>query len=151
VIDERLAELNAIAGVTGSFVCDNSGRVIASSFTDDVDMTSIRDVAREVVQTSAVLSEVQESAGELDLQYARSRLVVRDLDDRLLVVVCGHEVDIAMLRMTLNVAAPQLRDDAELGSRLRDSLKVRQVLESELDELSWQLLKALERKESNDA
>jgi predicted regulator of Ras-like GTPase activity (Roadblock/LC7/MglB family) len=151
VIDERLAEINAVAGVSGSLVCDNSGRVIASSFTEDVDMTWMRDVAREVVQTAAVLSATGESGAELDLQTARIRLVVRDLDDSVLVVVCEHQVDIPMLRMTLNVAATQLRDDDELGGRLRDSFKVKQVLESELDELSWQLLKALERKESNDA
>ncbi len=151
MIDERLAEINAVAGVTGSFVCDNSGRVIASSLTDDVDMTWIRDVAREAAQTVAVLSATRESGEELDLQTARIRLVVRDLGASLLVVVCGHQADTPMLRMTLNVAATQLRDDPELGDRLRDSLKVKQVLESELDELSWELLKALERKESNDA
>lgn len=151
MIDERLAEINTVAGVTGSFVCDNSGRVIASSFSGDLDMTSIRDVAREMVQTAAVLSAVREPVGELDLAYARSRLVARDLDDSVLVVLCDPRVDIPMLRMTLNVAAMQLRDDEELGSRLRDSLKVKEVLESELDEISWQLLKALQRKESNDA
>jgi hypothetical protein len=104
-----------------------------------------------VVQTAAVLSATGEPGGELDLRTASIRLVLRDLDDSVLVVVCEHQVDTPMLRMTLNVAATQLRDDEELGGRLRDSLKVKQVLESELDELSWQLLKALERKESNDA
>jgi predicted regulator of Ras-like GTPase activity (Roadblock/LC7/MglB family) len=151
VIDERLAEINAVAGVTGCLVCDNSGRVIASSFTGDLDMTSARDVAREVVQTSAVLSEARESVAGLDFTYARRRLVARDMDDSVFVVLCDPGVDIAMLRLTLNVAMAQLRDDEELGKRLRDSLKVKEVLESELDEISWQLLKALERKESDDA
>jgi predicted regulator of Ras-like GTPase activity (Roadblock/LC7/MglB family) len=151
VIWWSLVEINKVAGVTGSFVSDNSGRVIASSFSGDVDMTSIRGVAREVVQTSAVLSVVQEPVGELDFAYARSRVVARDLDDSVLVVLCDPGADIPMLRMTLNVAATELRDDAELKSSLRDSLKVKQVLESELDELSWQLLKVLEREEPNDA
>jgi predicted regulator of Ras-like GTPase activity (Roadblock/LC7/MglB family) len=151
VIDERLAEISAVARVIGSLICDNSGRVIASSFGADLDMTSIRDVAREVVQTAAILRAAREPAGELDFAYARSRVMARDMDDSVLVVLCDPLADIPMLRMTLNVAAAQLRDDPELGSRLRESPRVKRVLESELDELSWQLLKALERKGLNDA
>lgn len=146
-----MTEIGEVAGVTASFVCDNSGRVIASSFGDDVDITPIRDVARELVHTTAVLGRVGESVRELDFTYPGSRLLVRDLDDSLLVALCEPQAEIAMLRLTLNVAATQLKDDAELRSLLQDSVAVREVLENELDQISWQLLKALEGKGVDDA
>lgn len=151
MIEQRFAEIGAVEGVTGSFICDNSGRMIASSFGNDVDITPIRDVAGELVHTAAVLDRVGESVRELDFTYPGSRLLVRDLDDSLLVVLCEPQVEIAMLRITLNVAATQLKDDAELRSLLEDSVPEREVLENELDQISWQLLKALERKGANDA
>jgi predicted regulator of Ras-like GTPase activity (Roadblock/LC7/MglB family) len=151
VIEQRFAEIGAVEGVTASFICDNSGRVIASSFGDDIDITPVRDVARELLQTAAVLDRVGEPARELDFTYAGSRIVVRDLENSLLVVLCKPQVEIAMLRLTLNVAATQLRDDAELRNRLRDNVTDREVLESELDQISWQLMQTLERKEANNA
>jgi predicted regulator of Ras-like GTPase activity (Roadblock/LC7/MglB family) len=151
VIEERFAEIGAVAGVTASFICDNSGRVIATSFGDDIDMTPVRDVARELLQTAAVLGRIGEPAREMDFTYAGSRVVVRDLQDSLLVVLCEPQVEIAMLRLTLNVATTQLRDDAELRGQLRSNLTDREVLESELDQISWQLMETLERKEANDA
>ena len=138
MIEERFAEIGAVAGVTASFICDNSGRVIASSFGGDIDLTPIRDVARELVHTAAVLGRVGESMRELDFTYPGSRLLVRDLDDSLLVVLCESQVEIAMLRLTLNVAATQLKDDSELRNLLQDSVSEREVLENELDQISWQ-------------
>jgi hypothetical protein len=103
------------------------------------------------VHTAAVLDSVGESVKELDFTYPGSRLLVRDLDDSLLVVLCEPKVEIAMLRITLNVAAAQLKDDVELRTLLKDSAPEREVLENELDQVSWQLLKALERKGANNA
>jgi predicted regulator of Ras-like GTPase activity (Roadblock/LC7/MglB family) len=151
VIGERFREITSVAGVRGCFICDNRGRVIAHSFSDDRSMTPIGDVGREAVLTAAVFGRVRESASELDFTFTGGRLILRDLDSSLLVLLCEPQVEIAMLRLTLNVAAGQLRDDVELRSRLRDSLTDREVLENELDEISWQLLKALERKEASDA
>jgi predicted regulator of Ras-like GTPase activity (Roadblock/LC7/MglB family) len=151
VIEQRFAEIGAVKGVTASFICDNTGRLIASSIGEDVDITPVRDVAGELVHTAAVLDRVGESVSELDFTYPGTRLLVRDLDDSLLVVLCEPQVEIAMLRMTLNVAATQLKDDTELQTLLKDSVPQREVLENELDQISWQLLKALEREGANDA
>jgi predicted regulator of Ras-like GTPase activity (Roadblock/LC7/MglB family) len=150
-IEERFAEIGAVAGVAASFICDNGGRVIASSFGEDADVTPVRDVARELLQTAAVLHRIGEPARQMDFTYAGRRVVVRDLEDSLLVVLCAPQVEISLLRLTLNVATAQLRDDVELRNLLRGSVANREVLESELDQTSWQLMRTLEGKDANDA
>jgi len=150
-IAERFRDITSVAGVRGCFICDNQGRVLAHSFVDDRNMTPIGDVGREAVLTAAVFGRVGESVSEFDVTFTGVRMIVRDLDNGLLVLLCEPQVEIAMLRLTLNVAAGQLKDDRELRSRLRDSPAAREVLENELDEISWQLLRALERKEASDA
>jgi hypothetical protein len=150
-IAERFREITSVEGVRGCFICDNRGRVVEHSFKDDRSVTPLGDVGREAVLTAAVFDRVLEAASELDFTFTGGRLILRDLPSSLLVLLCEPEVEIAMLRLTLNVAVGQLRDDAELRSRLRDSMVSREVLENELDEISWQLLKALERKEASDA
>jgi len=150
-IAERFREITSVEGVRGCFICDNRGRVIEHSFSDHRNVTPLGDIGREAVLTAAVFDRVVEGASELDFTFTGGRLILRDLRNSLLVLLCEPEVEIAMLRLTLNVAAGQLRDDAELRSRLRASTMSREVLENELDEISWQLLKALERKEANDA
>jgi predicted regulator of Ras-like GTPase activity (Roadblock/LC7/MglB family) len=151
VIDERFREITSVAGVRGCFICDNGGRVIAHSFGDDRSMTPIGDVGREAVLTAAVFGKAGEPASELDFTFTDGRLILRDLDHSLLVLLCEPKAEIAMLRLTLNVAVAQLKNDGELRGRLRDSPADREVLENELDEISWQLLNALERKEASDA
>jgi len=150
-IAARLGEITAVAGVNGCFICDNSGRVVAHSFGDRRNVTPLGDVGLEAVLTAAVFGSVGEPAVEMDFTFTRGRLIMRDLGSSLLVLLCEPQPEIAMLRLTLNVAAAQLMEDPELRSRLRDSTASREVLENELDEISWQLLKALERKEASDA
>jgi hypothetical protein len=139
-IEERFAEIGAVAGVAASFICDNGGRVIASSFGEDADVTPVRDVARELLQTAAVLHRIGEPARQMDFTYAGRR-----------VVLCAPQVEISLLRLTLNVATAQLRDDVELRNLLRGHVANREVLESELDQISWQLMRTLEGKDANDA
>jgi predicted regulator of Ras-like GTPase activity (Roadblock/LC7/MglB family) len=151
VIDERFREITSIAGVRGCFICDNSGRVIAHSFGDDRSMIRLGEVGREAILTAAVFGMIGEAVGESDFTFAGGRLILRDLDRSLLVLLCEPRVEISMLRLTLNVAAAQLRDDGELRNRLKGSPADREVRENELDEISWQLLNALGRKEASDA
>ena len=148
---ERLRELTAVGGVRGCFICDNRGRVIQHSFSDHRSVTPLGDVGREAILTAAVFARVGEPASELDFTFTGGRLIMRDLQSSLLVLLCEPEVEIAMLRLTLNVAAAQLMEDPGLRSLLRDRPAHREVLENELDEISWQLLRALERKEATDA
>lgn len=142
MIGEWLAEIEGVEGVRSSFVCDAGGQVIAGSIYSDFEEGFLGNAGRELAHTIAALAKIVGSLGELDVPCDRARVVVRDLGAGLVGVVCEPGVDIAMLRLMLNVAAKRLRDDSDLRSQLRDVTTERDVL-GDLDEISWQLLQAL--------
>lgn len=143
MIGEWLAEVDGVNGVRSSFFCDTGGQVIAGSLSPDPGGDVLGNTGRELAQTVAALSTVVGDVGELDLACDRGRVVVRDLEIGLLGAVCEPGVDIAMLRLMLNVAATRLSDDSDLRSRLRHMTTARDVLD-DLDEVSRQLLQALD-------
>jgi predicted regulator of Ras-like GTPase activity (Roadblock/LC7/MglB family) len=143
LIGEWLAEIEGVEGVRSSFVCDTGGQVIDVSVSSDSEGSFLSNTSRELAQTIAALAKVGGDVGELDLAFDRARVVVRDLKPGLVGVVCEPGVDIAMLRLMLNVAATRLRDDSDLRSQLLDMTTERDMLD-DLDEISWQLLQALD-------
>jgi predicted regulator of Ras-like GTPase activity (Roadblock/LC7/MglB family) len=143
LIGEWLAEVDGVNGVRSSFFCDTGGQVIAGSLSPDPGGDVLGNTGHELAQTVAALSTVVGDVGELDLACERARVVVRDLEIGLLGAVCEPGVDIAMLRLMLNVAATRLSDDSDLRSRLQHMTTARDVLD-DLDEVSRQLLQALD-------
>ena len=144
-MEEGLAEINAVAGVRGSFVCDNLGTMIVSAVMTGLD-ASFDAIGREVTQTMAALETTGEAVSELDFAYEGARLVAHDLEKAVLVVVCEPEVEIAMLRLTLSVVMARLKGDAETQSRLEARAKEKEVVQDEVDEISWHLLEVLKEK-----
>jgi predicted regulator of Ras-like GTPase activity (Roadblock/LC7/MglB family) len=141
-MEEALAEINAVAGVRGSFVCDNLGTMIVSAVMTGLD-ASFDAIGREVTQTMAALETAGEAVSELDFSYEGARLVAHDLEKAVLVVLCEPEVEIAMLRLTLSVVMARLKGDAETQSRLEARAEEKEVVQDEVDEISWHLLEVL--------
>ena len=150
MIQEWLADINSVKGVRSSFVCDTMGRVIADAFPADSEGDWLGACSRELARTVAALGKVVGDVVELDLACERARIVVRSLKSGLVGVVCDFGVDMAMLRLMLNVAATRLRDDGEVQSQLQAKVEESDVL-GDLDEISWQLLQALDGKDVNYA
>jgi hypothetical protein len=151
VLEETFERICNIPGVLRCFICDNRGRVVVSSSPSDLEAGVLRDAAHEVMQMFASLARASGQVVDLDIACDRTRLTARDLGSGVLAVLGSPVVETPMLRLTLNVVAAQLRDDAELQGELESGGGGRAVLESDLDEVSWQLLRALERKDANDA
>ena len=108
---KSLAEINGVTGVRGSFICDNRGAVIAGDAPPGLDAETLDAIGREVVQMMVALQSAGEPTGELDLQYERGGLVARDLDTAILIVLCQMQADLALLRLTINVAVARLKQD----------------------------------------
>lgn len=115
---KSLAEINGVTGVRGSFICDNRGAVIAGDAPPGLDAETLGAIGREVVQMMVGLQSAGEPTGELDLQYERGGLVVRDLDTAILIVLCQMQTDLALLRLTINVAVARLKQDKAAQRRL---------------------------------
>lgn len=117
---EILREINTIDGVAGSFVCDQSGQIVARSPVSLFDDGALADATRALVETAAPLLDDGVS-GELDLLYEDGRLVVRPLPGALLCVLCVPRLNMALLNLRTSMALKALRQALadETAARMR--------------------------------
>jgi predicted regulator of Ras-like GTPase activity (Roadblock/LC7/MglB family) len=140
-MDKVLAEINALDGVQGSFICDNHGDVITNAVPVNLNIATLRGISRQVTQ--AIAARIQNGIHEIDLTYESFRVLIRDLNQAALVVLCKPDVDIALLRLTLNVNFSK----ADIETKLREIVPKKQVIrivdEDEIDEISWRLYRSI--------
>jgi predicted regulator of Ras-like GTPase activity (Roadblock/LC7/MglB family) len=117
-MEDILKEINAVAGVTGCFVCSREGRLVASALPDLFDERVVSTVGRTIVRTTAGLAVARGRKGvDLDLVYDHSRLVTKNLKDGCLCVLCVRNVNIPLLNLTADTAAKKL------ASRLEEAVR----------------------------
>jgi len=145
-MEEGLAEINAVAAVRGCFICDNRGGVIASAAPSGLDTATLDGIGRQVTLTLAALETAGEAMSELDIAYDGMRLVARDLANAVLVVLCEPRVEIAMLRLTMNVVTTRLKRDSGIQSQLEARAVEKEVAQDDVDETSWYLLETLKER-----
>ncbi len=140
-MEQVLTEINALEGVLGSFICDNHGNVIVNAVPANLNIAVLRGISRQVTQ--AIAARIQNGIHEIDLTYEGIRVLIRDLDQAALVVICKSDVDIAMLRLTLNVNLSGPDFETRLGNITPKSRIIRIVKEDDVDEISWRLYKSI--------
>jgi predicted regulator of Ras-like GTPase activity (Roadblock/LC7/MglB family) len=110
-MEEILRDVNAVVGVTGSFVCDDEGRVLAHALPDIFDANMLSPVGRTLAQTIAGLETTnRRKVGDIDLLYEQGRLIVKNLGDGCLCVLCVRRINVPLLNLTANVAARKLSE-----------------------------------------
>jgi predicted regulator of Ras-like GTPase activity (Roadblock/LC7/MglB family) len=108
-MENILKDINAVVGVTGSFVCDDEGQILVGLLPDVFDEASLSSVARTVAQTIAGLEMARRRKMDgLDLVYLEGRLVVKNLRGGHLCILCVPAINIPLLNLTANVAARKL-------------------------------------------
>ena len=106
---EILKDINAVVGVTGSFVCDAEGQVVARLLPDIFDKALLSPVGRTVAQTIAGLELTRRrKVSDLDLLYREGRLVVKNIRKGYLCILCVPAVNVPLLNLTANAAARKL-------------------------------------------
>lgn len=140
-MDKVLAEINALDGVQGSFICDNHGNVIINAVPAHLNIASLRGVSRQVTQTIA--ARIQNGIHEIDLTYEGLRVLIRDLNQAALVVMCKPDIDIALLRMTLNVNFAKSDIETKLSEIAPNEKVIRIVDEEDIDEISWRMYRSI--------
>jgi predicted regulator of Ras-like GTPase activity (Roadblock/LC7/MglB family) len=104
-----LKDINAIMGVTGSFVCDAEGQVMARLLPDTLDQKLLIPAARTIAQTIEGLKIAQQDEiGDMDLLYENGRLIIKSLDESYLCIMCVQRINVPLLNLTANVAAKKL-------------------------------------------
>ena len=114
-----LIEINQIEGVHGSFVVDDAGAVIEADPPLELTAEDMDTIGRRAVQVFLGLETWSSPAHELDFQYLESRLIVRELDPGVLIMVCDPGVDTSLLRLNVNVVLNRWREDKKVQKRFR--------------------------------
>ncbi len=140
-MDQVLAEINALDGVLGSFICDNRGNVIVNAVPANLNIAVLRGISRQVTQ--AIAARIQNGIQEIDLTYEGIRVLIRALNQAALVVICESNVDIALLRLTLNVSLSKPEFGSQLTNIAPKEQVIRIVQEVDVDEISWRLYRSI--------
>jgi predicted regulator of Ras-like GTPase activity (Roadblock/LC7/MglB family) len=106
-----LKDINAVVGVTGSFVCDDEGRIVAKLMPNIFDDNLLSPVGRTIAQTIAGLKIAQRcKIGDIDLVYDKGRVIVKSIDEGCLCILCVKRVNTPLLNLAVNVAAKKLEE-----------------------------------------
>jgi predicted regulator of Ras-like GTPase activity (Roadblock/LC7/MglB family) len=110
-VEQLLANINAVAGVRGSFVCDADGALVARALPSQFDETTLLPAARTMLQTIDGLETTRRRRiHEVDIVFHDSRMVVKNLRFGCLYVICARNINVPLLNLTANVAARKITD-----------------------------------------
>ena len=110
-MEQLLADINAVAGVRGSFVCDAGGVLVAQALPSPFDETMLLPAARTMLQTIEGLETTRRRRiHELDIVFHDARMVVKNLRVGCLYVICARNINVPLLNLTANVAAKKITD-----------------------------------------
>jgi predicted hydrocarbon binding protein/predicted regulator of Ras-like GTPase activity (Roadblock/LC7/MglB family) len=134
-----LKEISAIVGVSGCFVCNSEGDVLASTLPSVLDQDALVTVGRTISQTTAgIFAARRRKVHELDLLFSEGRMVVKPLSQGSLCVLCARNMNVPLLNLTANVAARKLSEEMK-GNRLEsgavepDAVLAEQALQGIVD------------------
>jgi len=119
-MEEGLREILAVSEVKGCLLFDNQGKLLRSEGAISQIQNEWDEAGEVLVTTLATLESRYKKFADLDISFTDKRLVLRDLEKAVLVVICDPELDIALLRLTVNVVV----------NRWKENSKVQQFLNS---------------------
>ncbi len=152
-----LNQIHPIAGVREAVLYNNHGWMLGAVVADPPADRQSRDLQRDpagprgaapsgaedtlekarynqagqyLAQVFAAFEQGKGRPKEIEMRFTRKELLARDLGNAFVAIGCAPEVDWAMLRLTLNVAAARFEKDTALQENLR------QVAASRLDVLA---------------
>ena len=110
-MEKILQDINAVVGITGSFVVDAEGRLVARSLPSVFDEATFLPAARTILQTIDGLETTRRRrVHELNLVFREGRMVVKNLRVGCLYILCVRTVNVPLLNLTANVAARKLSE-----------------------------------------
>jgi len=106
-----LAELGALMGVKGSFVCARDGALLMRAMPEGTNDAGLAAIGRSLMQTLTGLEvDRRKRPSEMEFAYADSLLLVKNLGTGCLCVLCARQSNVAMVNMTANLAARKLKE-----------------------------------------
>jgi hypothetical protein len=146
-MEKGLQQLCTVTHVGGSFVCDNRGEVILSSTPPVLATVTMNAIGREVAQAFEARDSGGQRATRLDFTYSTWRLLATDMGgEAILFAVCEPQVEMPVLRMTIDVVLAGWRKDTNTQKQLaRHRGPRREVLaKAHFDDVSLRSLKVIQ-------
>lgn len=104
-----LEDINAVAGVTGCFVCGSEGEVLASVLPGVFDGEAVSAAGWTAMQTVLGLQTARRRrVNDLDLLYREGRIIVKSLGEGCLCILCVRNINVPLLNLTANLATRKL-------------------------------------------
>jgi predicted regulator of Ras-like GTPase activity (Roadblock/LC7/MglB family) len=108
-VEQLLSDINAVAGVTGSFVCDGNGAIVAQALPLSLDEERLLPTARTILQTIEGLETTRRrKVSDLDIVFRDARMIVKNLRTGCLYVLCARNINVPLLNLTANMTARKL-------------------------------------------
>jgi len=107
-MESILEDIKAVVGVTGCFVCDSEGEVLASMLPGVFDGEVVASAGRTAMQTILGLQTTRRRVNDFDLLYKEGRIIVRSLGEGCLCILCVRNINVPLLNLTANLAAKKL-------------------------------------------
>lgn len=124
-----LESINSVLGVIGAFVSLPDGKVGAARMPAGLEEAQI-EAARLANQTFEALEASGQRIVEMDLCFAQSRLVLKNLRGGILVILCARNVSLPLLNVTANAAAKKISAELKALQHPRTSADVSTIAPS---------------------
>ncbi len=113
-MESVLSDVNAVVGVTGSFVADRKGKVLARALPPTYDGASLELVARTMMQTFTGLETARRrKVGDIDMVFKEGRLIMKPFGDGCVGIVTVPRINVALLNLTASAAVRKIHDEVK--------------------------------------
>jgi predicted regulator of Ras-like GTPase activity (Roadblock/LC7/MglB family) len=124
-MESILRDLQSVVGVHGVYVCTADGRLAGAAGMEKHAPETLSAVARTLVKTFEGLRlSGRKKIAELDFVYAAGRIIVKNLGNGCLVLLCAPSVNLPLLNLSANLAARKLPGLLEAAEPAGPSAKV---------------------------
>jgi len=119
-MEEGLREILAVSEVEGCLLFDNQGQLLRREGAISHSQNEWDQAGELLVKTLATLESGYKEFTDLDIYFMDKRLVLRDLEKAVLVVICDPELDVALLRLTINVVINRWKENPKVQRFFND-------------------------------
>ncbi len=113
-MESLLSDVNAVIGVTGSFIADRKGKILARALPPTYDGASLELVARTMMQTFTGLETARRrKVGDIDVVFKDGRLLIRPFGDGCVGILTAPRINVALLNLTANVAVRKIHEETK--------------------------------------
>jgi hypothetical protein len=125
-MERLLSDINAVIGVTGSFIGDRKGRILARALPAVYDAGSLEIVARTMMQTFTGLETARRrKVGDIDMLFREGRLIMKPFGEGCLGIVCVPRINVALLNLTANVTLRKIHEELKQKAAAQPEAVVR--------------------------